>query len=222
VKTCLIVGASGSIGRATIRRLTDQGAWACVPTTSRSDGPVGAARIDLTDPAGFADAVEPLPGLDGVVLCAGLKPQLALCETNDDHIRRMLAIHVSGPILLLKALEPKLRPGSAVVFISSVAASRGSYDPAYAAAKGGLLSLGRSLAREWAPKVRVNVLAPGLIEGTPVFESMTPEFRARHAGSTLLERLGTVEECASAIEFLLTHPHLSGTVLHMDGGQFHG
>jgi len=212
-----LVGASGAVGGATTKWLAEQG-WRCLRTSSR-DGYGDVAPIDLTRPDRFPSAVHPLPHLDGVVFCAGLRPQRSLAETDEEHLRRMTAIHVTGPLMLLKELEPKMRDGSGVVLLSSVAAFRGSYDPGYATAKAAVTGLGRSLAREWAPRTRVNVLAPGLIENTPVFDAMTEDFRRRHLASTPLQRLATAEECASAVGFLLTHTHLTGVVLQMDGGQ---
>ena len=205
------------MGGATTRRLADRG-WRCIPTSSRQRcGEAGP--IDLTRPEGFAPAVRSLPALDGVVVSAGVRPQRSLAETDEQHVRDMMAIHVTGPLLLLKELEPKMAEGSAVVLLASVAAWRGSYDPAYATAKAGVVGLGRTLARAWAPRTRVNVLAPALIGNTPVFHAMTDDFRERHVSSTPLGRLATADECADAVEFLLTHAHLTGAVLRMDGGQ---
>lgn len=212
-----MVGGSGAVGGATTKRLADRG-WHCITTSSREQsGDVGL--LDLTRPELFATTVGSLPALDGVVVCAGLRPQRALAETDEHHVGRMMAIHVTGPLLLLKELEPKMAEGSGVVLLASVAAGRGSYDPSYATAKAAVTGLGRTLARAWAPRTRVNTLAPGLIEDTPVFHAMTDDFRQRHRASTPLGRLATVDDCAAAIEFLLTHAHLTGVVLHMDGGQ---
>ena len=221
MRTCLVVGGFGAIGSATIEWLGARG-WACLPTSSQERNAHDVVHLDLTQPSRFADAVRSLPDLDGVVVCAGLEPQRSLRELEEDHVRRMLDVHVSGPLLLLRELAPKMREGSAVVLFSSIAASNGSYDPAYATAKGAVMALGRTLSREWAPNTRVNTLAPGLVEGTPVFHSMTDDFRRRHLEATPLERLGRADECASAVEFLLTHPHLTGAVLHVDGGLYRG
>lgn len=221
MRTCLVVGGFGAIGSATIEWLGARG-WTCVPTSSQERRRGDVVQLDLRQPSRFPDVVRSLPDLDGVVVCAGVEPQRSLPQLEEDHVRQMLDIHVIGPMLLLRELAAKLRVGSAVVLFSSIAATNGSYDPAYATAKGAVMALARTLSREWAPKTRVNTLAPGLVEGTPVFRSMTDDFRQRHLVATPLGRLADVRECASAIEFLLTHPHLTGTVLHLDGGLHRG
>jgi 3-oxoacyl-[acyl-carrier protein] reductase len=221
MRTCLVVGGFGAIGSATIEWLGARG-WTCLRTSSQQRQGGDVVRLDLTQPGGFGDAVRSLPELDGVVVCAGLEPQRSLRELEEQHVRRMLDVHVSGPMLLLRELAPKMREGSAVVLFSSVAATNGSYDPAYATAKGAVVALGRTLSREWAPSTRVNTVAPGLVEDTPVFHSMTDDFRRRHLEATPLGRLAGADECASAVEFLLTHPHLTGVVLHVDGGLYRG
>lgn len=211
------MGGSGAVGGATTKRLAERG-WRCLTASSR-EGSGNVGPIDLTRPDHFPTTVRSLPALDGVVVCAGLPPQRSLAETDEHHVGQMMAIHVTGPLLLLKELEPKMTQGSGVVLLASVAAWRGSYDPSYATAKAAVTGLGRTFARAWAPHTRVNTLAPGLIEDTPVFHAMTDDFRDRHMASTPLGRLATAEECAAAIEFLLSHPHLTGVVLNMDGGQ---
>jgi len=219
MKTCLIVGASSAIGAGAAKLLVMKG-WRCILSSSQPEQEGFKHFIDFTQPATITTAVQSIPLLNGVVICAGIEPQQSLTEMEGDHLNRMLAIHVTGPILLLQALERKMRAGSSVVLMSSVAAYRGSYDPAYAAAKGAVVALTRSLARAWGPRVRVNALAPGLIYDTPVFKRMTEDFRQRHENSTLLQRIATVDDCSSAIEFLLTHKHLTGVILHMNGGQY--
>lgn len=216
-----MIGASGGVGSAVVRLLTEKG-WRCLATSSRSGNAGADYYIDLTQPDTIATSAKLLPELDGIVICAGLEPRQSLTEMGRDHLNRMLSIHVIGPILLLQAVERKMRDGSAVVLLSSVAAYRGSYDPAYAAAKGAVVSLTRTLAREWSPRVRVNAVAPGLLEGTPVYERMTEDFRQRHRESTPLQRFSDTKGCAVAIEFLLTHKDLTGVVLHMNGGQYYG
>ena len=217
----LVVGASGSIGSA-VAGLLEEGGWDVVRSSSREAPGEGWVRIDLTEPGSLREAAAGLPELDGVVVCAGIEPQRSLEETDAEHVGLMLDLNLRGPILLLQALSERLRDGAAVVLLSSVAAYKGSYDPAYAAAKGGVSALARSLAGQLSPSVRVNALAPGLVEGTPVYDGMTEDFREKHRSSTPLGGLATPRDCAEAVRFLLEQPRLTGVTLHMNGGQYFG
>jgi 3-oxoacyl-[acyl-carrier protein] reductase len=224
---CLVVGARGAIGAAVAARLAPRG-WSVVGTSSRAaacagrdEGDPEILPLDLTQPSSVADC--PLTGTwDAVVVAAGMPPTRALRATTPEHLARMMAIHVTGPVLLMARLADRLRPGAAVVLCASVAAFRGSHDPAYAAAKGAVVSLVRSLSRDLAPGARVNGLAPSLVAGSATEQGMTPDFRDRHLASTPLERLVTPDDCAEAVEFLIRSPHATGLVLPLNGGQhFH-
>ena len=217
-RTALVVGASGAIGAA-VKTVLGESGWHCLGSSSRSAGDV---QIDLAKPDGFRTAVESLPPLDGVVFCAGRQPSRSLADMTRSHAEDMVAVHVVGPMLLLQALQSHLKDGSGVVFLSSVAAYRGSYDPSYAAANGAVAAMTRSLARGLAPRVRVNAIAPSLVADSPVFAQMTPDFRENHLRTTPLGRLATPRDCAEAVLFLLTHRHMTGSVLHLNGGQYFG
>jgi 3-oxoacyl-[acyl-carrier protein] reductase len=195
--------------------------WVCVRTTSSAAPDPGWLHLDLGKTGSVVRSLADLPPLDAVVVAAGMEPQKSLEEATPDHLYTMFDVHVLGPMLALKAARPALRSGAGTVLISSVAAYRGSYDPAYAAAKGAVVSLTRSLARAWAPDVRVNALAPSLVEGTPVYEGMTEDFRENHRESTPLD-LATPGEVADAVRFLVGHQRLTGVVMHMNGGQYFG
>ncbi len=221
MKTCLIVGASGGIGSKSADRLEGNG-WNVLRSSSRKDDPSSDFHIDFTNLGNISEALDEMPNLDAIVISSGREPQQNLTEMEFSHMEKMMAIHLTGPILLLQALEKKLNPGAAVILIASVAAYRGSYDPMYATVKGGIISLTRTLSRAWSPNVRVNAIAPGLVTGTPVFEGMTDDFRAKHLDSTPLGKLLDAGSCAETIEFLINSEHLTGVILHMNGGQYYG
>ena len=112
-------------------------------------------------------------------------------------------------------------PGPArVVFVASVLAWNGSEHGAdYAASKAGLLGLARSLARELAPTVTVNVVAPGTID-TAIMAHENAQMKAERARRIPMARLGTAEDVADAIAFL-TSPaanYMTGTSVHVNGG----
>ena len=104
--------------------------------------------------------------------------------------------------------------------LSSISGDRGSFDPIYAASKAALMAFVKSLAVWHAPGLRVNALAPALIDHSPMFEAMTPERRAHHLATTPTQRLTTPNEVADVIVNLCepAWANLNGQVIRLNGG----
>jgi 3-oxoacyl-[acyl-carrier protein] reductase len=235
----LVTGASAGIGHATARRLSADGAevllhgnehLAEAETLARelaaSGRPAAAIGADLSQTEGtrvLAAAVGARwPSLDVLVANAGVYPRQSFDELSDSDWARCLQVNLTAPALLTRDLLPMLRRSSAgrVIFVSSVLAWNGSaHGAAYATAKSGLVGLARSLARELAPSITVNVVAPGSID-TAILAGDTPERRAERGRTIPLGRVGTAEEVAEAIAFLASPgaSYLTGTTLHVNGG----
>lgn len=230
--TILVVGMNGAIGKAVSLFFKEQG-FQCIGTSSQKlagnkVGPKTKASknllfLDLQNPQSIADLAKEVPTLAGIVFCAGLKPSANLAETTLEHHQQMMQLHVSGPLFVVKALQNKVKKNGAIVFISSIAAQKGSYDPSYAIAKSAVTGMTRTLANELsAKKIRVNAIAPGLVKDTPVHKGMTPDFKEKHLKQTLLNQLTTASDCAEAIYFLFTQQQMTGQVVHINGGQYFG
>ncbi|WP_049575180.1 SDR family NAD(P)-dependent oxidoreductase [Streptomyces sp. SBT349] len=130
-------------------------------------------------------------------------------------------------VLLTEALRDRLAsPGGRVLFISSIAAYRGSGTGAYAASKAALHPYAHDLARALGPRgVTVNVVAPGLVEDTEFFGGlMTEERRERLVGETLTHRPGTPGDVAQTLHWLASHAaaHLTSQVIQINGGAERG
>ena len=143
-------------------------------------------------------------------------------EITDDDLRACFQVNLVAPFALTRELLPMLRRSDSgrVVFVASVLAFTGSATGAhYAAAKAGLLGLSRSLAKELAPGITVNTVAPGSID-TAILARDSPERRAERAQTIPLGRVGTAEEVAEAIAFLASPgaSYLTGTTIHVNGG----
>ena len=184
-----------------------------------------AFTADVTEEAAVErlidTAVQALNGLDGVVLNVGTGIGRGLAGTDLAAWDRTFNLNLRAHFLVAKAALPRLAPGSALVFISSVAGLRpGSGIPAYDASKAGLLGLSRHVAMEGSRRgVRANVVVPGLID-TPLGR-LANKGRASRASTPIpLGRQGTAWEVAYATAFLLSNEasYITGQSLVIDGG----
>lgn len=235
----LVTGASQGIGRATALRLAREGyevavhyrthdeeAERLVEGIRREGGSAFAVGSDLSTRTGVPRLVRGIRAhwrsLDALVLNAGPYPRRSFRDTEPEEFEECFRVHLFGPAELVRGLLPLLEavPSAGVVFVSSVLAFEGSRHGAhYAAAKAAMLGLARSLARELAPRIRVNVVAPGSID-TAILSGDTPQQRAERAARVPLGRIGRPEEVAEAISFLVSEraSYLTGTTLHVNGG----
>jgi 3-oxoacyl-[acyl-carrier protein] reductase len=213
-RVVVLTGAAGDIGRATVRLLAGAGARLVLADL---DGP-GAIRLAASVHGDRAVGV----AYDATDPAAGVYPTAPLGEIDDGAWRHCLAVNLDGAFHLCRAAAPVLRAPASIVLIASIAAHHGSPDHAhYAAAKGGLAALGRSLAKELAPDVRVNTISPGPIEGTMVRPLMAAR-GDRVLAATPLGRLGRPEEVANCIAFLASplSSFVTGATLHVNGGLY--
>ena len=207
----LVTGATGRVGGAIARRLETDGFR--VLGAGRRDG-------DLSDPeavrALVARAVEELGGLDLVVHAAGegfvAQPVDAVTEADWD---AAFGATAKGSFFLAQAAAPHLRESGLglIVLLEDVAAYRPwpSFAP-HCAAKAAQAMLTRVLARALAPDVRVCGIAPG-----PVAVEAGQE--DRRAAETVLGRIGTPEDVAEAVAYLVGAPFVTGSTLVVDGGR---
>ena len=180
---------------------------------------------DVSDEAAcariVAEAEQALGGLDGLVLNVGIAAGARLAGTDAAAWDLTFAVNLRAHFLIARAALPRLAPGAALVFISSVAAlGPGSQLPSYDASKAGLAGLMRHVAYEGARRgVRANVILPGLID-TPLGRSATRGRPSRARTPVPLGRQGTGWEVAHATLFLLSGEasYITGQSLVVDGG----
>jgi len=234
-KVLLLTGANGAIGRAVARLFQRYGAR-CTLTDLDSEGTAAFAReldpgedrvLALRQDAAQAEdagrVVEATMArfgrIDAVVTAAGVYRDRLVSEMSEAEWRQSIAINLDGVFHICRAAIPHLADNSAIVNIASMAGHRGSYAHAhYAAAKGGVLSLSRSLALELAPRTRVNCVSPGLIEG-PMVQPLIAK-KPELISNTPMRRLGTAEEVAGVVAFLCSDlaRFVTGESIHVNGG----
>jgi 3-oxoacyl-[acyl-carrier protein] reductase len=231
----LVVGATGATGRALTRRLRARGdtviAAARDETALRelADGSGAEPRpLDARDVGAVEELVAAVVAdhghLDGAVNLAGsvlLKPAHT---TTAEEFAEVVALNLTTAFALVRAAAPAMRKrGGAIVLAASAAAQTGiANHEAIAAAKGGVIGLTRSAAATYGPRgVRVNAVAPGLVDAAMTASIVGDERQAEASRAMhVLGRLGTGEDIASAVAFLLdpANDWITGQVLGVDGG----
>jgi NAD(P)-dependent dehydrogenase (short-subunit alcohol dehydrogenase family) len=234
-KTAFITGANGGIGSSLSRKLAAAGtrlvlAGRNADSLNALASELGASAMvcDFTKPdevaTCVASALAELGEIEAVAHCIGsilLKPA-HLTSTADWHA--VMDTNLNSSFYLLNQLgRPMSKSGGSLAFVTSVAAEKGlANHEAIAAAKAGLAGLTRSAAATYAKSgLRVNCVAPGLTE-TPLAAPITGNESARKFSEAMhpLGRLGTPDEIASALSFLLSPDNswITGQTLSVDGG----
>lgn len=237
-RTVLVTGAAGAIGAGTARLfhaakanvvLADSDLSRLQALSRELDGAATGQRViaiqyDALRPADAARVVAQATGHFGalhfVVPAAGIYPESAFVDIAPQDWERTLRINLDGVFHLCRAAAPEMPAGGAIVTIASIAAHRGSAGHAhYAASKGGVLALTRSMARELAPRIRVNAVSPGII-ATPMVESLLRAQGDSLRAQTPLGRFGDPREVASVIAFLCSDAasFITGETIHVNGG----
>ncbi len=238
-KTALITGASSGIGAATAEVFADLGAKIAIGYYRNSAGAeqvsakTGAIAIqaDVRDEAGIKTlidtAVDKLGPIDILINNAGsLVERIRIHEITADKWDNIFNLNLKSAMLCSQAVVPSMieRKSGCIVNVVSIAGRNGGGPGAapYGAAKGGLITFTKGLARELAPHgIRVNAVSPGVID-TPFHEVFsTPEMIKNFVAGIPLGRVGNSMECAKAIAFLASDAasYIVGETLEVNGGQ---
>ena len=246
-KTALVTGASRGIGRATAAALARAGAHvlvhygrsgreaeSLVSEIQAEGGLANAISADLGTPSGaalLAKQVRSIVGdrLDVVVLNAGISKAARLAEYTVEDFDNLFATNVRGPFFLVLQLLPVLAEGSNIIVVSSAVARTvvgkpGLENPsvlAYAATKGALETLVRNWAAILGPRgIRVNAVAPGVIDTDMSNFAKTEAGREATLGMQALKRIGKPDDISGVVAFLASEDArwITGASIPVDGG----
>jgi NAD(P)-dependent dehydrogenase (short-subunit alcohol dehydrogenase family) len=242
-KVVLVTGAGSErgIGRATALAFAKEGAHVVVTDVvaegvervaaelnehTQAIGAVADVRSKAEMERVVARAVEQFGGLDILINNAGLTRPTKFLDISEEEYDLVVDVNLKGMFMTTQAAVPAMlaRGKGAIVSLSSVSGQRGGGvfgTSAYSAAKAGIAGLTRALARELSPQgIRVNCVAPSLID-TDIFGGQVTEERKKELGeSTLVGRVGRVDDVVNGILFLAddASTYLTGVTLDINGG----
>ncbi len=230
-KHVVVVGGGSGIGRAVAAAVVRLGGRATIASRDAGKlaaaaeeigGAVTVAPVDMTDETAVKHWAAELAPVDHLVVTASSASHGPFAELATDRLRAMFDAKFFGPYLVAREVLPKLAAGGSITLFSGVLSRRpGANCSALGAVNGAVESLARGLALELGPDIRVNCCSPGMVR-SEAYAAMTEAARAamyRSTGESLpAGRVGSTEEIADAVLFLMTNGYTTGVVLDVDGG----
>ena len=240
-KTAIVTGGGRDIGLACVKRLAEEGvkvainyhsseasAASAVQEITEAGGQAFALKGDMTNQADVDLLVSQTlerfgGGIDVLIhVTGGLVARKRIAEMDLQHWQKVMDLNTTSLFLLVKAVEPHMADGSAIVSFASQAGRDGGGPGAvaYATSKGAVMTMTRSLAKELGPRIRVNALCPGMID-TDFHNIFTkPEVRTHVANASPVKREGTPADTANLAVYLASEQaaFITGACVDINGG----
>ena len=230
-KRAFVTGGGRGIGQATAVFLARAGAKVAIGYRSRKPAPAphvtAAVRGDLGTVAGagkaVAEALRALGGLDILVINHGVWPadDVPVAKLTDEQWESTRRANLDAVIYVCRAAIPRITAGGTIVMVGSTAGQRGeAFHTDYAATKGAVISITKSLAVELAPRITVNCVAPGWVDTEMSAKPYAGDGRAAIEKTIPLRRVASADDVAGPIVFLCSSlaRHITGEILNVNGG----
>ena len=237
-KTIFITGAAKRIGKEIALCFSEMG-WNIIIhyNSSKNDAQVLADEINGTNPAsaitvqGNLDVKEDVkkvinkvrdafPTIDLLINNASTFYPTPIEDISEEHWDKLVGSNLKGPLFLIKGLKDKLKESKgSIINITDTNLSKGVANYSiYSAAKAGLESITKGLARELAPDIKVNAIAPGAMLEPPDV-TWTEEQKSKVISSIPLNRMGSEKDISEAVKFLAKSNYITGQIIKVDGGR---
>ena len=232
-QTALITGGAQRIGKAVTQALAEAGAGVIIHyNRSGGDAENLAADIrgnggqawtvggDLSDPDAppkiFADAVDKAGPVSILINNASIFPESRLTEFTPEELQQNINVNALAPLLLSRAFADQGLPGNIVNFLDTRVVSYDAEHAAYHVSKRMLHTLTRMMALEFAPRIRVNAIAPGVILPP---EGKDENYLEKLAKTNPLCAVGTLADITGSVLFLIRTGFITGQIIYVDGGR---
>lgn len=220
---CLLVGSSSSISDSLSIKFKENGYKVFLANRQNSSKSFFDINyfINATNEL-IIDKPKNLENIDVVIFCIGKIYGKSIVDYSDEEIHTSFDANIIIISKFIKLLIPRLNDNASVVFISSIAASAGSFDEIYSASKSALYGLTKSLAKKSQRGIRYNCVSPGLIEYTNMYKSFNEDVINKHLEETPISKFITINELTSIL-FDICQPHwssLNGQILNINGGRY--
>ena len=237
-KTIFITGAAKRIGKEIALCFSEMG-WNIIIhyNSSKNDAQVLADEINGTNPdsaitvQGNLDIKEDVekvinevrdafPTIDLLINNASTFYPTPIEDISEEHWDKLVGSNLKGPLFLIKGLKDKLKESKgSIINITDTNLSKGVANYSiYSAAKAGLESITKGLARELAPDIKVNAIAPGAMLEPPDV-TWTEEQKNKVISSIPLNRMGSEKDISEAVKFLAKSNYITGQIIKVDGGR---
>ncbi|HLY93616.1 MAG TPA: SDR family oxidoreductase [Gaiellaceae bacterium] len=214
-KRVVVTGGSSGIGAATVARFRAEGAEVI---SIALDGEI---ECDVADATQVERAFEQIGAIDVLVANAGISIRKPFLEITEDGWRRVLDVNLTGVFLCAQQAARRMDDGVILMTASTNGLSGHPFYADYNASKAGVILLAKTMARELAPKIRVNAVCPGYVLTPMQRAEYTDEMLADVNAGIPLGRHAEPEEIAALFAFLASDDarYITGTVLAIDGGE---
>lgn len=237
-KTIFITGAAKRIGKEIALTFKELG-WNIIIhyNSSKKDADELANKINNDNPDSartvqgdldkeadirkiLNDIDDIFPSLDLLVNNASTFYPTPIEEISDDHWEKLIGSNLKGPLFLIQGLKDKLKASNgSIINITDTNLSKGVPNYSiYSAAKAGLEAITKGLARELAPEIKVNAIAPGAMLEPPDI-TWTEDQKNKVIESIPLNRMGSEQDIAEAVKFLAHSEYITGQIIKVDGGR---
>ena len=237
-KTIFITGAAKRIGKEIALCFSEMG-WNIIIhyNSSKNDAQVLADEINGTNPDSaitvqgnldvkedvekvISEVLDGFPTIDLLINNASTFYPTPIEDISEEHWDKLVGSNLKGPLFLIKGLKDKLKESKgSIINITDTNLSKGVANYSiYSAAKAGLESITKGLARELAPYIKVNAIAPGAMLEPPDV-TWTEEQKSKVISSIPLNRMGSEKDISEAVKFLAKSNYITGQIIKVDGGR---